>query len=125
MRSWQTIGAVLLIGTVRHILPIKKFFETGFAQFLGTISFSLYLLHQTVYRILLDRLLNAVGWVFMGEGFWAASKADNPREGVFAIGWIVSTVIIGTVCAVLSRIMARTVDERSVRLAHHVEAILS
>ncbi|KAH9893105.1 acyltransferase 3 [Xylariomycetidae sp. FL2044] len=125
MRSWQTIGAVLFIGTVRKTPVLKRPFETPFAQFLGHISFSLYLLHQTVYRIALNRVLDVVSLIFTGQGFWYAEKPENNAGHVFFLAWVVATLSIGSFLAVASRYMARTVDQRSVTLALRIEKLCS
>ncbi|CAJ2499754.1 Uu.00g026070.m01.CDS01 [Anthostomella pinea] len=125
MRSWQTIGAVLFIGTARKTPILKRPFETRFAQFLGEISFSLYLLHQTIYRIALNRILDWVSWVFLGQGYWAAEKEENNAGHVVFFAWTVATLVIGSFLAVASKYMAKTVDKRSVALAHRVEKLCS
>jgi peptidoglycan/LPS O-acetylase OafA/YrhL len=50
---------------------VKGFFETRFNQYLGRISYSLYLIHGPVLWTLGDRLYLAVGWT-----------RDNKVEGL-------------------------------------------
>ncbi|KAI0021844.1 acyltransferase 3 [Xylariomycetidae sp. FL0641] len=125
LRSWQTIGAALFISTARKTPILKRPFETEFAQFLGYISFSLYLLHQTVYRIALNRILDWVSMLFLGQGYWAAEKEENHAGHVVFFAWTVAVVLIGGFLAVASKYMAKAVDQRSVALAHRVEKICS
>ncbi|KAI0470584.1 acyltransferase 3 [Xylariaceae sp. FL0804] len=125
MRSWQTIGAVLCIGIIRKTPVLKRPFETQLAQFLGHISFSLYLLHQTVYRIALNRLLNGVSWLFLGQGYWAAKEPENHAGYVVFLAWVTTVVVLGAFMAIVSRYAARVVDQRSVSLAHRIEKMCS
>ncbi|KAF2758839.1 hypothetical protein EJ05DRAFT_475098 [Pseudovirgaria hyperparasitica] len=121
MRSWQTIGAVLFIGSVRQLPVLKRPFETRLAQTLGSVSFSLYLLHQTVYRTLLNRMLDWWSWVFLGDGYWEV----GPELRGYVVGlvcvWILSVAGLMAVLAVGTRYMTRAVDQRSVVLAHRIE----
>ncbi|KAI1343162.1 acyltransferase 3 [Xylariaceae sp. FL0016] len=125
MRSWQTIGAVLFIGTIRKTPILKKPFETSFAQFLGYISFSLYLLHQTFYRIALNRMLDLVSNVCLGQGYWFAEKEENNAGFVVFLAWTTATLTIAACLTMASKLMAKAVDQRSVTLAHRVERMFS
>lgn len=55
-------SAILFITAVPHIWWLKAFFETTFNQYLGRISFALYLVHGPVIWTLGDRLYVATGW---------------------------------------------------------------
>jgi peptidoglycan/LPS O-acetylase OafA/YrhL len=55
---WWSIGSILLVAAIRCLPSIKRVLESRIAQFLGEISFSLYLLHQTFIRVLRNPILN-------------------------------------------------------------------
>ena len=55
-------AATFLVASSSRIPWLKHFFETRFNQYLGRISFALYLVHGPVIWILGDRLYAAVGW---------------------------------------------------------------
>ncbi|KUJ23949.1 uncharacterized protein LY89DRAFT_7720 [Mollisia scopiformis] len=55
-------AALFLTSSVPHIAWLKSFFENSFNQYLGRISFALYLVHGPVLWTLGDRLYQAVGW---------------------------------------------------------------
>ena len=55
-------AAVFLVASVPRLPWLKSFFETRFCQYLGRISFSLYLVHGPILWTLGDRLYVAVGW---------------------------------------------------------------
>lgn len=55
-------AAVCFIACAPRIWWLKAFFETSFNQYLGRISFALYLVHGPVLWVLGDRLYAAGGW---------------------------------------------------------------
>ena len=122
MRTWHTIGAILAINSMRSLPRLRAPFETRIAQFLGFISFSLYLCHQTVYRIMLNRVLNWTSLGISGINYWEAK--DSARNGIVFVAWVVATGVIGTVLMLGSKCMARTVDQRSVSIGFWVEKVL-
>ncbi|TVY67368.1 hypothetical protein LSUE1_G009461, partial [Lachnellula suecica] len=56
------VAAVCFVTCVPRIWWLKAFFETSFNQYLGRISFSLYLVHGPILWTLGDRLYVAAGW---------------------------------------------------------------
>ncbi|CEL04436.1 hypothetical protein ASPCAL05566 [Aspergillus calidoustus] len=63
---WWSIGSIIAI---RCLPIIKRVLESRIAQFLGEISFSLYLLHQTFIRVLRNSILNWTCWKLWGKSF--------------------------------------------------------
>jgi peptidoglycan/LPS O-acetylase OafA/YrhL len=55
-------ASTFLISSIPRISWLKGFFETSFNQYLGRISFSLYLIHGPVLWTIGDRLYSAAGW---------------------------------------------------------------
>lgn len=55
-------AAVLIIPAIPRIWWLKAFFETSFNQYLGRISFALYLIHGPILWTIGDRIYVAVGW---------------------------------------------------------------
>lgn len=55
-------AAVFLISAIPRIRWLKSFFETRFNQYLGRISFSLYLIHGPLLWTVGDRVYVATGW---------------------------------------------------------------
>ena len=55
-------AATFLVASVPHISWLKRFFEAGFNQYLGRISFAFYLVHGPILWSLGDRVYAAVGW---------------------------------------------------------------
>ncbi|KAE8350084.1 acyltransferase family-domain-containing protein [Aspergillus coremiiformis] len=55
-------AAVLLVFSVKRIPWLKRLLESPFSQYLGRISYGLYLVHGPVMRICADTLFAVVGW---------------------------------------------------------------
>ncbi|CCG80643.1 Putative uncharacterized protein [Taphrina deformans PYCC 5710] len=68
-------ASVLIVGSIRHLKWLRRFFELRFNLYLGRISFALYLVHGPVLWTLGDRLYAAVGWA-----------RESHREGIPA--WV-------------------------------------
>jgi peptidoglycan/LPS O-acetylase OafA/YrhL len=113
-------ASVLLVASTPHIVWLKRFFETRFCQYLGRISFSLYLVHGPVLWALGDRLYAAVGWP-------KESRLTNipqwvnifplPTSGPLGleIAFLAPHVILLPVTFYLAEVVTRAFDEPSVR----------
>jgi peptidoglycan/LPS O-acetylase OafA/YrhL len=55
-------AAVLLVASVPNIPWLKAFFETPFCQYLGRISYALYLVHGPLLETFGERVYLAAGW---------------------------------------------------------------
>ncbi|PNS15939.1 hypothetical protein CAC42_4340 [Sphaceloma murrayae] len=55
-------AAIMIITAIARIHWLRRFFETGFCQYLGRISYMLYLFHGPILWTLGDRLYAATGW---------------------------------------------------------------
>ncbi|PMD42204.1 hypothetical protein L207DRAFT_527140 [Hyaloscypha variabilis F] len=56
-------AATFVVPSIPRIHWLKSFFETPFCQYLGRISFALYLVHGPILWVIGDRLYVAAGWV--------------------------------------------------------------
>ncbi|KAH6856093.1 acyltransferase 3 [Chaetomium sp. MPI-CAGE-AT-0009] len=52
----------MIVACIPRIPWLRRFFESRFCQFLGRVSFALYLVHGPILGTLGDRLYYAVGW---------------------------------------------------------------
>lgn len=119
MRTWHTFGAILVVGSMRVLPRLRAPFETKVAQFLGYISFSMYLCHQTVLRIMLHWCLRWTGKLATGVSYFEAH--DEGKWGIVFVAWILTIPLILGVLLSASVYMARAVDQRSIALGYHVE----
>jgi peptidoglycan/LPS O-acetylase OafA/YrhL len=119
MRTWHTFGAILVVGSMRVSPRLRAPFETRVAQFLGRISFSLYLCHQTVLRIMLHWSLRWTSLCVTGVSYFDAHPQG--KWGIVFEAWILSVPLIGGVLLLISAYMAEAVDQRSIAIGHYME----
>jgi peptidoglycan/LPS O-acetylase OafA/YrhL len=108
-RWWPTIGAIMLIATLDQVGPDSVFqqvFTSNFAQFLGDISFSLYLLHGITLYSVGVRVVNMCTSILGGEEpFW------------YVVSLILSLGIVLPFLFWISRLFTDAVDQGAVNLA--------
>jgi len=109
-RYWTGWGAVLLVWSTSNSCMLQRIFTNAFTQYLGKISFSLYLVHgfviHTVYYALIEVLWGVVG-----------DETDMQKEVAFG-----AALVVVTGCLVwVSDVFMRAVDMPSVKFARWVE----
>jgi peptidoglycan/LPS O-acetylase OafA/YrhL len=113
-------AAAFLVVAAPHIKWLKKFLETRFCQYLGRISYALYLVHGPILWTLGDRVYTAVGWhqeeQLKNLGQWA-DKFVLPKSGPLGleVAFILPQIILLPVTVWLADVVTRLVDEPSVR----------
>ncbi|KAL2259726.1 hypothetical protein VTK26DRAFT_6478 [Humicola hyalothermophila] len=113
-------AAVFLVASIPHIAWLRRFFEGRFCQYLGRLSFSIYLVHGPVMHTLGDRLYAAVGWP--KEPRYEHLKAwvnifPLSKGGPLGLepAALLPHVILLPVTFYFAEIVARTVDEPSLK----------
>lgn len=112
-RTWHTFGAILVVGSMRTLPRLRAPFESRVAQFLGRISFSLYLCHQAILRIILNPALHWTSAWFTGVG------------GDSFLAWILTVPLIVGILLLISAYMANAVDQKSIALGLYMERRLN
>lgn len=113
----------MIVGTVPHIGPFKRFFEGSFCQYLGRISYSLYLVHGPVLASIGDRVYAMTGWYRVLEDhdkmleFWI-NKFQLPKSGPMGLelNFLVPQIIIFPVTFMLANLVTVYVDDMAVRV---------
>lgn len=120
-------AATFLISATPRIPWLKRFFETHFCQYLGRVSYALYLVHGPVLWTLGDRIYTAVGW----PGANAAGQLENipwwvnrlplPKTGPLGleIGFLLPHIILLPVTFWCAEMVTRYVDEPAVKFAQN------
>jgi peptidoglycan/LPS O-acetylase OafA/YrhL len=122
-KCWYAIGAVLVVATLRHHPLLRLPLESKLAQYLGKISFSLYLIHPIPYRILRNYILEAVCRAIWKKGFWA-TRGDEGSLPVVVLAWICTTAVVMPILFVCSNYMTVYVDQGSIGMAHRLEKLV-
>ncbi|KAG4421954.1 hypothetical protein IFR04_004933 [Cadophora malorum] len=115
-------AAMFLVAGIPRIWWLKSFFESSFNQYLGRISFSLYLVHGPILWTLGDRLYCAVGWYKEAhEEFipdWV-NKFPLSHSGPMGLepAFLVPHLILLPLTLWAAEIVAKICDEPSARFA--------
>lgn len=115
-------AASLLVASIPHISWLKSFFELSFNQYLGRISFALYLVHGPVLWVLGDRLYQAVGW-YREEHLehtpgWVNIFPLSQRGPLgLEISFLAPHLILLPLTLWLAEVVTRLFDEPSVRFS--------
>ncbi|KAK3352628.1 acyltransferase family-domain-containing protein [Lasiosphaeria hispida] len=116
----------MIMACVPRMRWLKRFFEARFCQFLGRVSFSLYLVHGPILAGLGDRLYHATGYVrTMGTPAELAELANwanafpLPKGGPMGleVAFLAPHIIILPFTLWMADIVTRLVDEPAVRFA--------
>lgn len=111
-RFWPTIGAVMIVWSTSNLSFLKRVFTTRFIQYLGKISFPLYVCHGFV--------IHTFGYMMM-DGVWDATNAWDDR-GRLEKGFAVAALCTIAVTVWVSDVFLHMVDNRSVRFSRWLES---
>ncbi|KAF4120677.1 Acyltransferase family [Geosmithia morbida] len=119
-------AATLLVASVPRIRWLRRFFETSACQYLGRISYALYLVHGPVIAVVGDRLYLAAGWELEDESRanipWWFNKMALPRKGPMGLelSFLLPHIILLPLTIFLAELVTRGIDGPSVRFASWV-----
>jgi len=112
-RVWTSLGAAISLAAVSFLPWIQtRVLESRAVQYLGRISYALYLTHYLL-NIVLGRPLVRL--------MWAISGADSAGWARYEGAWLVATLVYLPVVVWVADVFWRVVDVRSVRLARRLE----
>jgi peptidoglycan/LPS O-acetylase OafA/YrhL len=118
-------AATFLVSATPRIPWLRRFFETRFCQYLGRVSFALYLVHGPVLWTLGDRIYSAVGWASsIGSGQvegipqWV-DRFPLPMYGPLGleVAFLVPHLILLPVTFWCAEMVTKFIDEPAVRFA--------
>ncbi|KAF9785593.1 hypothetical protein IL306_005469 [Fusarium sp. DS 682] len=115
-------AAVFLVASIPRIFWLKGFFETRFCQWLGRISFALYLVHGPVLWTIGERLYVAAGWqneeIMKNIPHWA-NKLALPMSGPLGleISFLLPQLVLVPLTFGLADVVTRFIDTPSVKFA--------
>ena len=125
-RFWNTIGAVMMVYAVCNLEWLQRFFCLRIIQFLGKISFSLYLVHTPfVWTIgdIICRLLGTKAQDF--ETGWddRLKIPDVGPQGI-STGFLVAQSLIFPLTVLLSLVVWKLLDQPSVKVGHIIVTMI-
>jgi peptidoglycan/LPS O-acetylase OafA/YrhL len=117
-RFWLAIGATLIVYSISNIEQIKRAFELSFFQYIGRISFSLYLVHAFI--------ISSIGaWIF--ESFQPTTGISSSVESLKSkneIGFWIMICVTVPIMIWVADLYWRFVDVPSVTLTKLIEKSL-
>lgn len=113
-------AAVFFVASVPHLPWLRRFFETRVCQFLGRISYALYLVHGPILSTLGDRLYALVGWESESRREHLAGWLNGfplPKGGPMGLelAFLLPHVVLLPLTLYCAEVVTRVVDEPSVR----------
>ncbi|KAI1108497.1 acyltransferase family-domain-containing protein [Nemania sp. NC0429] len=103
---WEPMGAIFVVFVVDQVRFLQGIFTTRFTQYLGRISFSLYLVHMM--------LLHSLG-LYLSNYFKQFTGSETYWQYGVAVG--LAALITGSVILWLADVGARLVDANAVRFS--------
>ncbi|KAK3332345.1 acyltransferase [Cercophora scortea] len=113
-------AAVLLVASAPRISWLKRFFETRFCQYLGRISYSLYLVHGPILWTIGERIYTAVGFAkkqqLQNIPGWV-NRFPLPKGGPFGceVAFFLPHLILLPLTLYCAELVTRAFDEPSVK----------
>lgn len=107
---YPCLGSMFIMLSITYCVPVQRLFSSKFPQYLGRISFSLYLLHTQILTTMGIRV------------FTACMKMIGGGEGQvgFAMGVALGSAVMFPITFWVADVFTRAVDERSVEFARWV-----
>ncbi|KAJ5174908.1 acyltransferase 3 [Penicillium canariense] len=117
-RCWKTAGSVLVVYAISQLPRLQRPLNSWPMQYLGKISFSLYLVHQTVYHLVRDPVRNFLWFIATREPY-----SENSRQYTvpFAFSWLAGYVIMSAINLYVAHLYTKYVDERCVQIAQRID----
>ncbi|KAI9698871.1 MAG: hypothetical protein M1820_007378 [Bogoriella megaspora] len=109
-RYWQAFGSIMLVWAVNNAPFLQDPFNTPAIQYLGKISYALYLMHGPVIHV--------IGYAIEP---WAWSITGSDTEAQYKAGFLISTVLIIPCLLWAADLFWRAFDIPCVRFARWIE----
>jgi peptidoglycan/LPS O-acetylase OafA/YrhL len=121
--SWKSVGAVMVVYAISNSPRwlLQRPLETSrVIQYMGRISFSLYLIQQIVYNLLRDPVKNWI-WKDLAGYAYPGGHLSGREPFAQAVMWIGTTMILGPLLVFLADAFTRYVDVPCLALARRAQ----
>jgi peptidoglycan/LPS O-acetylase OafA/YrhL len=122
-KTWKTVGSVLVVSAISTTKQLQYPFNSKAVQYLGRISFSLYLIHQSIYHLASEPVKNALWYIATGGSQSDAGAGDY--KIAFAFTWIGGYIILTAINLYAANLYTKFVDERCINLAKQFDQWVS
>jgi len=118
---WKSIGSAMLVYAIGEFPCLQRPLNTRPVQYLGKISFALYLLHETIYQLWRNPLRDLFYSMLSGKEYGSSGEALGADPFSFHVAWWLAGVLLGTVAVCAAHYYTIYVDNRCVALAKRVD----
>ncbi|KAJ5289550.1 uncharacterized protein N7443_009803 [Penicillium atrosanguineum] len=118
---WKSVGSAMLVYAIGEFPCMQRPLNTRLVQYLGKISFALYLLHETIYQLWRDPLLHLIYSTLAGSQYVSSGEAWIADPVSFHLAWWITGVMLGGVAVCAAHYYTIYVDNRCVELAKRVD----
>ncbi|RMZ79244.1 hypothetical protein DV737_g3518, partial [Chaetothyriales sp. CBS 132003] len=118
-RFWHSYGAMIFVWSSLHLSWLQWIFLTRPLQFLGRVSFMLYVLHLPLLMCLGNRMARAFGMVHpLAEPRWWDNMLEVPNIGPFGLSlqWDLVWIVQLAFTLAIAELATRFIDDPSVWL---------
>lgn len=122
---WKSVGAAVLVYSVSNSQMLQRPLNTRIIQYLGKISFSLYLVHQAIYHLWRDPLRNWIYLTLSGTPYPGTYDGLKNDPVSFHLTWWITGFILGPIVALSAHYYTIYVDNKCVVLTKRVEKWLT
>jgi peptidoglycan/LPS O-acetylase OafA/YrhL len=122
---WKTIGSAMLVYAIGELPCLQRPLDSRVVQYLGKISFALYLLHETIYELFRNPLRDLIYSVLSGKEYESSGVALGNDPLSFHAAWWSTGVLLGAVVVGASHFYTIYVDDWCVAFAKKVDRWLS
>lgn len=120
-KNWHSIGAVCFFSVVMESPRLQRVLTTRFPQYLGRISFPMYLIHLSVYQMWSWALRSRIWWLIQRRAWPAPHEEDENMHAlvvVFALTWMV----LGPGVIAMADLYVRALEPRIEQLSKSIES---
>jgi peptidoglycan/LPS O-acetylase OafA/YrhL len=123
---WKELGSAMLVFGIAEFKILQRPLDTRVVQYLGKISFALYLLHETIYQLLRNPLRDFIySSLSGGMAYETSAQAWSANPFSFHIAWWVSGILLGSLAVLCAHCYTKYVDDRCVAFAKRIDRWLS
>jgi peptidoglycan/LPS O-acetylase OafA/YrhL len=122
---WKSVGSAMLVYAIGELPCLQQPLNTRPVQYLGKISFALYLLHETIYQLWRDPLRNLIYLILSGHEYGKTYEALRSGPFSFHVAWWTSGILLGAVAVSAAHYYTIYVDNQCVAFAKKVDRWIS
>lgn len=118
--NWHAIGALLVVSAISSSTTYQGQLERCVPQYLGRLSFSMYIVHEVVFRMWRNPLRDFF-WELCKGGGYPGTDTAFVDVVPFVTAWIGGGLTLGLVTILIAEAYRCFVDQRIVALAKDVD----